>query len=140
MAFSGERINGLQPKGYKFFRERDKEENQRLAKEQAEAGASCLDLNAGTAWLRPAEVMVYPVKTVPKVMDTPLSPLDGRLLDVVAAGLQACLRPVLIDSATGEKNGGGNPLALDGGAPRKNAGKNLRDAGATPHGSRSNSD
>jgi cobalamin-dependent methionine synthase I len=74
MAFSGERINGLQPKGYKFFRERDKEENQRLAKEQAEAGASCLDLNAGTAWLRPAEVMVYPVKTVPKVMDTPLSP------------------------------------------------------------------
>jgi 5-methyltetrahydrofolate corrinoid/iron sulfur protein methyltransferase len=102
MIFIGERINGLQPKIYKYMLERNKEAIQNLARRQAEAGASYIDLNVGTAWLRPAEVMVWLINTVQETVTTPLS-IDSRRLDVVEAGLRACRNPVMINSTTGEK-------------------------------------
>jgi 5-methyltetrahydrofolate corrinoid/iron sulfur protein methyltransferase len=103
MIFIGERINGLQPRIYKFLQERDKEAIQRLARKQAEAGAAYLDLNVGTAWLRPAEVMAWLVKTVQEAVDIPLS-LDSRRLEVIEAGLKACRTAALINATTGEKD------------------------------------
>jgi 5-methyltetrahydrofolate corrinoid/iron sulfur protein methyltransferase len=102
MIFIGERINGLQLGVRKLILEKNKEAIQKLARRQAEAGAAYLDLNVGTAWLKPAEVMVWMVKTVQEVVSTPLS-LDSRRLDVIEAGLKVCRNPVMINSTTGEK-------------------------------------
>jgi len=102
MIFIAERINGLQPRVRKSILEKDKEAIQRLARKQADAGAAYLDLNVGTAWLRPAEIMVWLVSTVQEVVPTPIA-LDSRRLDVIEAGLKVCQNPVLINSTTGEK-------------------------------------
>lgn len=103
MIFIGERINGLQPKTYKFILEKNKEAIQQLARKQAEAGAAYIDLNVGTAWLRPSEIMVWLIKTVQEAVSTPLA-IDSRRLDVMEAGLRACRNPVMINSTTGEKD------------------------------------
>ncbi len=102
MIFIAERINGLQPRIYKLLLERNKEPIQELARRQAEAGADYLDLNTGTAWLRPAEVMVWLVHAVQEAVPTPLA-IDSRRLDVVEAGLRACRNPAMINCASGEK-------------------------------------
>jgi 5-methyltetrahydrofolate corrinoid/iron sulfur protein methyltransferase len=102
MIYIGERINGLQPGVRKLILEKDKEAIQRLARRQAEAGAAYLDLNVGTAWHRPAEVMVWLVKTIQEVVDTPVA-LDSRRLDVMEAGLKVCRNPGMINSTNGEK-------------------------------------
>jgi len=102
MIFIGERINGLRPQVYKLILEKNKGAIQAMAREQAEAGAAYLDLNVGTAWLRPSEMMVWLVHTVQEAVKTPLA-IDSRRLDVVEAGLRACRHPAMINSATGEK-------------------------------------
>ena len=102
MIFIGEKINCLQPGIRKSVLEKNKEAIQRLARRQAEAGAVYLDLNVGTAWPKPAEIMVWMVKTVQEVVSAPLA-LDSRRLDVIAAGLKVCRNPVMINSTTGEK-------------------------------------
>jgi 5-methyltetrahydrofolate corrinoid/iron sulfur protein methyltransferase len=102
MVFIGETINGLQPRIYKFLLDRSKEPIQELARRQAEAGADYIDLNTGTAWLRPAEVMVWLVHTVQEAVPTPLA-IDSRRFDVVEAGLSACRNPAMINSTSGEK-------------------------------------
>jgi 5-methyltetrahydrofolate corrinoid/iron sulfur protein methyltransferase len=103
MIFIGERINGSQPHIYQILLEKNKEEVQKLARKQTEAGAAYLDLNVGTAWLRPAETMVWLVKTVQEAVPTPLA-LDSRRIDVIEAGIRVCKNPALINSTTGEKN------------------------------------
>lgn len=102
MIFIGERINGLQPKIYKLIQDRNKEAIQEIARKQVEAGADYLDLNVGTAWLRPAEVMVWLIEIVQEAVNIPFA-IDSRKLEVIEAGLQACKQPALINSTTGEK-------------------------------------
>jgi len=102
MIFIGERINGLQPRVRKLILEKNKEAIHDMARRQVEAGAAYLDLNVGTAWLKPAEIMSWLVKTVQEVVSTPLA-LDSRRLDVIEAGLRVCQNPVMVNSTTGEK-------------------------------------
>ncbi len=102
MIFIGERINGLQPKIYKFLLNKDREAIQQLARKQAEAGAAYIDLHVGTAWLRPSEIMVWLVETVQAAVSTPLA-LDSRRLEVMEAGLRVCRNPAMINSTSGEK-------------------------------------
>ena len=102
MIFIGEKINGLQPGVRKFILDKDKEAVQDMARRQADAGASYIDLNVGTAWAKPAEIMAWLVKTVQEVVSTPIA-LDSRRLDVIEAGLKVCQNPVMINSTTGEK-------------------------------------
>jgi 5-methyltetrahydrofolate corrinoid/iron sulfur protein methyltransferase len=102
MIFIGERINGLHLGVRKLILGKNKEAIQKLARRQAEAGAAYLDLNVGTAWLRPAEVMVWMVNAVQEVVATPIA-LDSRRLDVIEEGLKVCRNPVMINSTTGEK-------------------------------------
>ncbi len=59
-------------------------------------------MNVGTAWLRPAEVMAWLVKTVQEAVAIPLS-LDSRRLEVIEAGLKGCRTAALINSTSGEK-------------------------------------
>ncbi len=102
MILVGEAINGLQPEIYKFLLERSKEPIQELARRQAQAGADFIDLNTGTAWLRPAEVMTWLVDIVQEVVPTPLA-IDSRRFEVMEAGLRACRNPAMINSTSGEK-------------------------------------
>jgi len=102
MIWIGERINGLQPRIYKFILEKNKTAIQDLARKQAEAGAAYIDLNVGTAWLRPTEIMVWLVNTVQEAVSTPLA-IDSRRPDVTEAGLRTCRNPAMINSTSGEK-------------------------------------
>jgi len=98
----GEKINGLQPRVYKFILEKNKEAIQNLARRQAEAGADYIDLNVGTAWLRPTEIMAWLVNAVQEAVSVPLS-IDSRRPEVIEAGLKACQGPAMINSTSGEK-------------------------------------
>ncbi len=102
MIYIGERINGLQSRIYKIILEKKKEAIQNLARRQAEAGAAYIDLNVGTAWLRPTEIMVWLVETVQEAVSTPLA-IDSRRADVMEAGLRACRNPAMVNSTSGEK-------------------------------------
>lgn len=102
MIFIGEKINGLQPGVRKFIADKDKEAVQNIARRQADAGASYIDLNVGTAWLKPAEIMVWLVQTVQEIVSTPIA-VDSRRLDVIEAGLKVCQNPSMINSTTGDK-------------------------------------
>ena len=103
MIFIGERINGSQSHIYQLLLEKNKEEIQNLARRQAEAGTAYIDLNVGTAWLKPADTMVWLVKTVQEAVRTPLA-LDSRKIEVIEAGMRVCKNPVIVNSTTGEKN------------------------------------
>jgi len=113
MIFIGEKINGLQPAIYKLIQDRNQEAIQELARRQTQAGADYLDLNTGTAWLRPAEVMAWLVDTVQEAVPTPLA-IDSRRLDVVEAGLRSCRNPAMINSTSGEKEKLGRFMELAG--------------------------
>ncbi len=102
MILIGESINGLQPAIRRAILARDREAICRLARAQAEAGAAFLDLCTGTAWPRPAEVMMWLVTTVQEAVEVPLS-VNSRRLDVIEAALAICRRPVMINAANGEK-------------------------------------
>ncbi len=103
MIFIGERINGSHPHIYQLLLEKNKEEIQKLARKQAEAGTDYIDLNVGTAWLKPADTMVWLVKAVQEAVQTPLA-LDSRKIEVIEAGMRVCKNPVIVNSTTGEKN------------------------------------
>ena len=103
MIFIGESINGSQPHIYQLLLEKNEEEIQNLARKQAEAGADYIDLNVGTAWLKPADTMAWLVKTVQEAVRTPLA-LDSRKIEVIEAGMRVCKNPVIVNSTTGEKN------------------------------------
>jgi 5-methyltetrahydrofolate corrinoid/iron sulfur protein methyltransferase len=60
----GERINGMFSDVKKAIRARDEKVILDLAHRQTEAGASCLDVNVGTAAGNPREAMQWLVKTM----------------------------------------------------------------------------
>jgi 5-methyltetrahydrofolate corrinoid/iron sulfur protein methyltransferase len=132
MIFIGEKINGVQPRIYKLIQERNKGAIQEIARKQAEAGADYLDLNVGTAWLRPAEVMVWLVETVQEAVETPLA-IDSRKLDVIEAGLKACRKPALINSTNGEKGRLDRLMALAAQYNSGIVGLTMDEQGIPPH-------
>lgn len=132
MIFIGERINGLNPKIYKLIQEKNKEALQEIAKKQAAAGVNYLDLNVGTAWLRPAEVMAWLVETVQEVVEIPLV-IDSRKIEVIEAGLKACRKPSLINSTTGEKEKLDRLMALAAEYKASIVGLTMDSQGIPPH-------
>jgi 5-methyltetrahydrofolate corrinoid/iron sulfur protein methyltransferase len=132
LIFIGERINGLQLGVRKLILEKNKEAIQKLARRQAEAGAAYLDLNVGTAWLKPAEIMIWMVKTVQEVVSTPVA-LDSRRLDVIEAGLRVCRTPVMINSTTGEKEKLGRFMELAVKHQAAIVGLTMDEQGIPPH-------
>jgi len=102
MILIGEAINGLQPGIRQAILSRDKEVIRNLARKQVNAGAAFLDVSTGTAWPKPAEIMVWLIATVQEAVEVPIS-VNSRRLDVIEAGLRVCRNPVMINAATGEK-------------------------------------
>jgi 5-methyltetrahydrofolate corrinoid/iron sulfur protein methyltransferase len=97
----GEKLNGTLKKAGAAIAERDAAFVQDLALRQVAAGASYIDVNAGTAPEREPGDLVWLAETVQAVTDTPLC-LDSANPLALAAALDCVKRPPLINSISGE--------------------------------------
>ena len=87
MILIAERINGMFKDVKQAIADKDKKVIQELARKQAEAGASYLDVNVGTAAADQEGTMQWLVETIQETCDVPLS-LDSQKPDVIAAGMK----------------------------------------------------
>ncbi|MEJ2157187.1 MAG: methyltetrahydrofolate cobalamin methyltransferase [Desulfobacteraceae bacterium] len=114
MIIIGEKINGTRKAVGAAIRERDAEKIKQLARDQAEAGSTYLDVNAGSPPDREPEDMAWLVSTIQETVDVPLC-LDSANPDALKAGLELVKKTPLINSVSGEKPriDGVLPLALE---------------------------
>ncbi len=87
MILIAERLNGMFTDVKQAIANKDKKVIQDLAKRQAEAGATYLDVNVGTAAADQEGTMQWLVETIQETCSTPLC-LDSQKPDVIAAGLE----------------------------------------------------
>lgn len=114
MIIIGEKINGTRKAVARAIRDRDTEFIGQLARDQSTAGASYIDVNAGTASNREPDDMVWLVETIQEVCNTPLC-LDSANPEALLAGIEISRQTPLINSVSGEKARieGVLPLALE---------------------------
>ena len=114
----GEKINGTRKSVGTAVVERDTELIRSLAVRQAEAGASWIDVNAGTRSDREPEDLAWLVNTVQAVVDVPLC-LDSANPEALAAASGETTRTPLLNSISGEawRLDSVLPLARDHGCP-----------------------
>lgn len=101
MIIIGEKLNGTLKKTGAAIVERDVAFVRDLALRQVAAGATYIDVNAGTAPEREPRDLVWLVETVQTVTDTPLC-LDSANPFALTAALDCVRRPPLINSISGE--------------------------------------
>lgn len=101
MIIVGERINGTSRKVREAVVARDTDFVVSLAHRQAEAGASYLDVNAGTDPEREPEDMGWLVQTVQGAVQVPCC-IDSPNPDTLRAGLEVHRGPALVNSASAE--------------------------------------
>jgi 5-methyltetrahydrofolate corrinoid/iron sulfur protein methyltransferase len=101
MLIIGENIHIISPRVKEAIETRDAKFIQTMALKQVKAGAGILDLNIGPQKKRGVEIMPWMVETVQAVTDTPLS-LDTTNVAAMEAGLQACKKPALLNSASAD--------------------------------------
>jgi len=92
-----EKINGTRKRVAQAIQERDADFIQNLAKEQAEAGATWLDANAGTAPQREPEDLIWLVENIQAVTDTPIS-LDSANPKALEAAIKVVKKTPMINS------------------------------------------
>jgi 5-methyltetrahydrofolate--homocysteine methyltransferase len=114
----GEKINGTRKTVGAAVVERDTELIQSLAVRQAEAGASWIDVNAGTRSDREPDDLIWLVRTVQAVTDVPLC-LDSANPRALAAAIGEAARTPLLNSISGEtwRLESVLPLAAEHGCP-----------------------
>lgn len=114
----GEKINGTRKSVGTAVVERDTELIRSLAVRQAEAGASWIDVNAGTRSDREPEDLAWLVNTVQAVVDVPLC-LDSANPEALTAAIGETTRPPLLNSISAEawRLDSVLPLARDHGCP-----------------------
>ena len=101
MLIIGENIHVIAPRVKDAFDARDTAFLQAMAVRQVEAGAGVLDLNIGPQKKQGHELMPWLVEAVQAVCDVPLS-LDTTNLVAMEAGLRACKRPAMLNSASAD--------------------------------------
>jgi len=101
MRIIGEKINGTLDLVRKAVEERDAFLIQNLAKQQADAGAFWLDINAGTLPEREPDDLAWLVRTVQEVLELPLC-LDSSEKDALKAAVKETDKAPLINSISGE--------------------------------------
>jgi cobalamin-dependent methionine synthase I len=101
MIIIGENIHVIAGAVSIAIRERDAKVIQDLAKAQAEGGADYIDLNVGPMKKDTEETMQWLVNAVQEVTDLPLS-IDTLNPVAMEAGLKACKRKSLLNSASGK--------------------------------------
>ncbi len=102
MKIIGEKINGTRSQVKKAVAERDTAFIQTLAKNQVDAGAFWLDVNAGTPPEREPEDLVWLVNIVQEVVDVPLC-LDSANPAALSEAIKHVRHTPLINSLSGEK-------------------------------------
>jgi 5-methyltetrahydrofolate corrinoid/iron sulfur protein methyltransferase len=107
MQIIGEKINGTLKEIKGAIRERNASFIQDLAREQVEAGAALVDVNAGTRPDEEPETLSWLVRTVQEAVDTPLC-LDSANPNALSVALQEVKQTPMINSINGE------PSRLDG--------------------------
>lgn len=102
MLVISERMNGLFRSVGKAIDERDAGFVQQHALHQIEMGAQALDVNVGPGrGSEGPDAMRWFVRTIQEVTDLPLC-IDTPGLKTMAAGLEACENPIIINSTTAE--------------------------------------
>nr|HMQ56224.1 dihydropteroate synthase [Anaerolineae bacterium] len=101
MKIIGEKINGTRKQVAKAITERDADFIKTLAQKQAEAGATWLDINAGTHPNQEAEDLIWLIETVQAVVDTSLC-LDSANPKALAKAIKAVNKTPMINSISGE--------------------------------------
>jgi len=101
MVIIGENIHVIAQAISTAIRERDAKVIQDLAKAQTEAGAGYIDLNVGPMKKDTEETMQWLVNAVQEATDLPLS-IDTLNPVAMEAGLKACKRKPLLNSASGK--------------------------------------
>lgn len=102
MIIVGERINGTGRRIREAVTNRDAELIRQEATKQAAAGASYIDVNAGTNPEREPEDMVWLVKTVQSITELPLC-IDSPNPEALRAGLGCHRGQALVNSASAEE-------------------------------------
>ncbi len=116
MIFIGERVNA----GFKDIKEaiqkKDQEPIKKWARIQADANATYIDVNLGTASNK-AEDLCWMIETVQEEVDTPIS-IDNNKPDMLKEAVKVCKKPPLINSTTAveEKMNTLFPIAAENGA------------------------
>ena len=113
-----EKINGTRKSVQAAFVGRDQAFIEDLARRQAEAGATWIDVNAGTSPEREPDDLVWLVQTVQAVVDQPLS-IDTANPKALRAALAAVAKTPLVNSISGERSRieGVLPQAAEAGSP-----------------------
>jgi cobalamin-dependent methionine synthase I len=111
MIIIGENIHVIAKAVSTAIRERDANVIKDLARVQTEAGANYIDLNVGPMKKDPEENMQWLVGTVQEATDLPLS-IDTMNPVAMEAGLKACKKRPLLNSASGKTDSRGQMLPL----------------------------
>ncbi|MFN2136054.1 MAG: dihydropteroate synthase [Candidatus Promineifilaceae bacterium] len=101
MKIIGEKINGTRKRVAQAISERDEATITDLALKQNEAGASWLDVNAGTHPEREPDDLIWLINTIQSVVDTPLS-LDSANPAALQVAIAAVDKTPMINSISGE--------------------------------------
>ncbi len=116
MEIIGEKINGTRQRVAQAIAERDTAFIQELARQQAEAGATWLDVNAGTHPQQEPDDLIWLIETIQAVVDTPLC-LDSANPKALAVAIKAVNKTPMINSISGEAErlAGITPLVAESG-------------------------
>ena len=101
MKIIGEKINGTRKRVARAIAERDCEFIKDLAKKQAEAGSSWLDVNAGTHPDQEPDDLVWLVENIHSAVDLPLA-LDSANPEALNVAIKTVDKTPLINSISGE--------------------------------------
>ena len=102
MVIVGEKINSSNKKVASALEKRDAEYIMKLAREQAEAGADYIDVNAGTFVDQEAELLTWLVKITQSHVSKPCC-IDSPNPDALEKALEVHHGQAMINSITGEK-------------------------------------
>ena len=101
MRIIGEKINGTCKGVAKAIAERNADHIKNLATKQTEAGATWLDVNAGTHPNQEANDLVWLINNIQSVVDTPLC-LDSANPKTLSTAIRAVEKTPMINSVNGE--------------------------------------
>ncbi len=102
MIVIAEKLNGSIPSCAKAIAERDEAYIKDIAKRQADAGATFIDVCASVKE-NEADVLKWMINLVQEVTDTPIS-VDSPDVNVCLEGMKICKKPGLFNSVSGEGN------------------------------------
>ncbi len=101
MLIVGERINSSRKAIQPAVESKDTAAIQDIAKKQVEAGATYVDVNAGTFLAQEPEYLEWLVRTVQEVVDVPLC-IDTPNPQAAERAIKACQKAPMVNSISGE--------------------------------------